>query len=537
MWVSTHAEQRRTIPLKEAPAHVSLSDFFVDALFADGFGTADAVGPGPVVHLPVNDAPREADVVLAGLKDFQRRTVDWVFEHLYAPGSSGRFLVADEVGLGKTLVARGVVARAVDRLRGEGKRVDVLYICSNSDIARQNIQRLKLDGDGHVTLASRLTMLPLEVGKLKETQSGVNFISFTPATSFDVRDGLGQARERALLYWMVREAWQLGGGKAIQHVFRGHVGPERFAARIDDFDPRRIDGDAQRAFAGALSKRVADDRANGVVDLRQRFDDLCRAYSRSDRSIDHETNRARNRFIGDLRAVLAASCIEPLEPDLVILDEFQRFSHLLDDAENDASVLARAVFDYPEVRVLLLSATPYKMYTLTDDGEDHYRDFVRTIRFLEDKGDNGQSSSKTWRSTARRSWGSPRPRGPSVCARRTIGWRRGCASVMVRTERLASTPDRNGMLKEVPAAPLELRASDALDYLAVQNVARAVEHHDAIDYWKSTPYVLNFLDEGYKLKSELRKMLETVEGRMTVARALSASPHRDALLGGRPSLP
>ena len=28
-----------------------------------------------------------------------------------------RFLVADEVGLGKTLVARGVIAKAIDHLR------------------------------------------------------------------------------------------------------------------------------------------------------------------------------------------------------------------------------------------------------------------------------------------------------------------------------------------------------------------------------------------------------------------------------------
>ena len=50
--------------------------------------------------------------VLAGLKDFQRRTVDRVFERLYLDDPPGRrFLVADEVGLGKTMVARGIVAR------------------------------------------------------------------------------------------------------------------------------------------------------------------------------------------------------------------------------------------------------------------------------------------------------------------------------------------------------------------------------------------------------------------------------------------
>lgn len=468
-----------------------------------------------------NHGSREADAVLAGLKDFQRRTVDWVFDHLYEPESSGRFLVADEVGLGKTLVARGVIARAIDHLRGRVPRIDVLYICSNADIARQNIQRLKMDGDGHVALASRLTMLPLEVSRLKKTQTGVNFISFTPATSFDLRDGLGQAQERVLLYWMLRNAWDLGGAKSVVNVFRGLVGPERFNALLDGFDCNRIDADAQKAFERALSKRV-------TKQVREEFEELRTAYSRVDRKVDQEVSRRRNRFIGMLRSVLAASCVEPLEPDLVILDEFQRFSHLLDDSEDDASVLAREVFEFPDVRVLLLSATPYKMYTLTDEAgdEDHYRDFVRTVRFLE--GKNGKANDPIERNLEEYRaaiLGLTQAEGAERLHAVTKRLEGRLREVMVRTERLASTPDRNGMLVEVPpSVPLELQARDALDYVAVQNVARAVKQHDVMDYWKSSPYALNFLDDDYKLKREVKKALETGDGRMSIAKALSVSP-------------
>ena len=56
--------------------------------------------------------------VLPGLKAFQRDTVDYVFKRMYQDSPAAtRFLVADEVGLGKTLVARGLVARAIDRLQ------------------------------------------------------------------------------------------------------------------------------------------------------------------------------------------------------------------------------------------------------------------------------------------------------------------------------------------------------------------------------------------------------------------------------------
>jgi hypothetical protein len=45
--------------------------------------------------------------VLASLKDFQRDTVEYVYRRLYTDADSvRRFLVADEVGLGKTLVAK-----------------------------------------------------------------------------------------------------------------------------------------------------------------------------------------------------------------------------------------------------------------------------------------------------------------------------------------------------------------------------------------------------------------------------------------------
>ena len=48
-----------------------------------------------------------ADDILKPLKPFQRRTVDHAFRRLFLDAdSTSRFLVADEVGLGKTLVAQ-----------------------------------------------------------------------------------------------------------------------------------------------------------------------------------------------------------------------------------------------------------------------------------------------------------------------------------------------------------------------------------------------------------------------------------------------
>jgi hypothetical protein len=78
----------------------------------------------------------------------------------------------------------------------------------------------------------------------------------------------------------------------------------------------------------------------------------------------------RNKLISQLRRRLAKACVDALEPDLVILDEFQRFKDLLSD-ESEAGELAQEIMCYPDVRVLLLSATPYKMLTLYGEDENH----------------------------------------------------------------------------------------------------------------------------------------------------------------------
>ena len=53
----------------------------------------------------------DVEAVLADLKDFQRRTARWAFERMFADRNPAiRFLIADEVGLGKTHVAKGVIA-------------------------------------------------------------------------------------------------------------------------------------------------------------------------------------------------------------------------------------------------------------------------------------------------------------------------------------------------------------------------------------------------------------------------------------------
>ena len=108
----------------------------------------------------------KADEHLELLKPFQRATVDYVFRRLFTDAiPTNQFLVADEVGLGKTMVARGVIARSIEELEGKVDRVDIVYICSNQAIAEQNIKSLNVIGSATKPLNTRLTLLPLELEK------------------------------------------------------------------------------------------------------------------------------------------------------------------------------------------------------------------------------------------------------------------------------------------------------------------------------------------------------------------------------------
>ena len=78
------------------------------------------------------------------------------------------------------------------------------------------------------------------------------------------------------------------------------------------------------------------------------------------------TRRASRRqesrpIINDLRRLFASISLEQLNPDLVIMDEFQRFRDLIaPEKDSEESMLNQKFLGSSNTKVLLLSATPYK---------------------------------------------------------------------------------------------------------------------------------------------------------------------------------
>lgn len=453
--------------------------------------------------------------VLEGLKDFQRITVDYVFERLYGSGNIRRFLVADEVGLGKTMVARGLIARVIDHLWDKSERITVVYVCSNTDIAKQNLERLRFpDCEISTPRATRLTLLPLELRR--PGKRGVNFLALTPNTSFYQSGGGGRVEERVLLHWLLDRAWDIGSSKAARLVMCNFAGINRFERDLENFNPDAVNKDLAAAFIRRLQESCEKDRRENRSDLRARFEDLRLAFHRSNAVVCDEDFRNRSVWLGDLRRLLAEVCLSALEPDLIILDEFQRFRALM-EAESDAGELARNLFESDAgngARALLLSATPYRSLSLHHEkDENHYGDFLKLIEFLE----NGNGCE------LKRILSEYRDAIPSMrtqeglqrlrLAKRDLEDR--LRRVMARTERLAVVGEIGQMLMNVPPDRISLRASDLKAYLGAQSIAEHLKWGDILEYWKSGEYLFNFMD-AYKLKSSFTENIQDREMIMAV---------------------
>ena len=429
--------------------------------------------------------------VLKGLKDFQRRTADHAFRQLYLDKNSRRrFLVADEVGLGKTMVAKGIIARALEYLHDRVDRIDIVYVCSNAAIAEQNVRRLNVLGDEAFAVATRLTLLPTQVHDL--SSRSINFVSFTPGTSFDLKSRCGRMDERIVLLKMLEKAGLGQNRRGLLNLLRGDVFRENWLGHVEKWD-QRIDREIRRLFIA----KIREDR-----DLRGDLKRLSEYFSDRRRKIDWEYQDARLDLIERLRRTLASVCIDALEPDLVILDEFQRFRELLDE-ESEAARLAKDLFGYKDVRVLMLSATPYKMLSLDhENDDDHYPDFLKTLEFLH----NGPDEVKAIEQDIARyrqalySYGEDGA-DPVIAARSRLEGR--LRRVMCRTERVAATRAGDAMLAE-PSRPVTVEPADLRQARLVDSLSQAVSAPDALEYWKSSPYALSFL-RNYKLRENLEK--------------------------------
>ena len=405
--------------------------------------------------------------------------------------------MADEVGLGKTRVAKGVIAEVWRRHQRARKGTVIVYVAANSEIGRQNGRVLR-GGEGPAAdLPSRPTLLPLHADKVRAR--GLHILTFTPATALSLRRGTGTARERALLLQLVRRVWRCGEGDRIIEIFRVRSEASNFRSTLEQVKRLEIDNSMAREFRKAVRRDPG---------LTEAFRSLRKRGTALDQG-------ARNKLIGDLRALLARTALRTLKPRLVVLDEFQKFRSVVEEADDRKKLANQLLGDCP---ALLLSATPYRMRAravddgLTDD------DLMPLFRFLYRSVDRAAAARDA---LGELRWALEKLRGDDSAeaaksirrARQARGEaQRLLCEVMCRWERPVGSRDAT-TLERAPLEPVDVRAYSAFQSAVdLAAASTGLTHRQTVEYWKSAPYLFNFM-RGYKAKEALRDARDEARSR------------------------
>ena len=293
--------------------------------------------------------------------------------------------------------------------------------------------------------------------------------------------------ERVLIYRMLRSVFPSAG---FRNMLRCYVSIPHWKEYCRNFG-EKYDKDTASEFREVVL---------GDLELCNRIELSSAGYLRVRKNYDNPLVSLRNGVVAELRQKLARVCISKLEPDLVILDEFQRFKKLL-HGEDEAAFLAKSLMEFVDpdsgthARVLMLSATPYKMYTLSNEDDNHYSDFIETLSFLFDSPEKLEAVKLNLEAYRNALVGG---HGSSDMSSVREPLQNLLMSVMVRTERVGFTSDRNSMLVEVPV-PASLCVDDLKQAVVAARFAATLRAGNVIEYWKSAPYLLNFM-KGYVLK-------------------------------------
>jgi len=468
---------------------------------------------------------------LDSLKDFQAATVNVVYENLFSNGQQ-RMLVADEVGLGKTIVAKGVIARRIKEKMegGDESPLKVTYICSNQVIAHENVGKLDIypDQRSHDRFASRLTYLAFEPEGGEEGVLRLN--TLTPATSFNKGSSTGQQGERRILYSLLMQDERLSQhGKPVSAMLRAGVQKaasvwyEQLNAERDKpcgYDLRPC---CHKRFLRAIRKKrlkysdcaLFEDlgmyKSISLYDAVLAFSELLtlKNFGQFREGSDH--------LVRELKDTLSEVCVDYIDADIYILDEFQRFKELVNhESDSEAADIARRIFSKDDARILLLSATPFKAYTGDspwESGEEHYKEFRTILRFLFDGDADALTNFEEHRQALFKQLLELHSQSGEIDTSHRDSVQDVLRRVMCRTERLSVSEDFNAMtVDKWQTHPLHVSAGDIQNFVATDNVVRYLNEteeratqplHAPVEFCKSAPYPLSFLDD-YKLKHQIR---------------------------------
>lgn len=495
---------------------------------------------------------------LGTLKDFQRATVDRTVENFSSADHSQRVLIADEVGLGKTIVAKGVIARLLMNwigLNGRGKvtrPMRVTYVCSNLTLAAENRRKLavfdQVARERYVQEPSfgRLLELSVKPDPAASTKL-LEVCSLTPSTSFTLTQGDGNMRERYILFQcLVSDPRLEPYGHNLNRLFQNGVLDSSWKHQAHWFDNAgQLDPAIVDDFLGRLAEKakVAEealewlglDSGSGHLTWM----DLFKAVG--NHPADGESTKEQTKWLYGLRvhvrSELARSCARNLRADLFILDEFQRFKALLNtDVENEEALIAHEVFNRQDgAKILLLSATPFKAMSRIDDDEGqeaHHEELRHLLTFLMNGDETQLSEYEQARKTLLGSiLGLRDPQLDVASLEGTAKARveKALTPFICRTERSQVSENFDTVYRQRALECFEtFTGANIISYQAMTKLAQALDRvrkgrqgARLLEFYKSAPWPLSFLS-GYRFKERLDKVLDHTEIKSALKRSSAA---------------
>ncbi len=445
-------------------------------------------------------------------KDFQSETAKRIIK-IFSEGKQKRVLLSDEVGLGKTIVARTVVdmAKSLPGIWDDGVYW-VVYVCSNQNIIRQNTRNLGFSQKEIMELSDcRLSMQHLilqeRILRLKDGEgvSPKQLIPLTPATSFRKAGGWGNASERALMYVILREMSEFKGpykDKLSSLLKTSRLSTSAWQWEVQRYS-RRVDKCGEQ-YLNDMYLRLRENKE--FQECLPRLMDLD----------SYESQTMPYECISKLRVAFSRISLKRLDPDLVIMDEFQRFSDLLNiDDDNEESMVAKEFFSNEHPYILLMSATPYKPFTTLEElnsnnFDEQYEDFLKLTSFLynnETSGDN--SFNVIWEDFSTKLSHISTDTFDILIASKNRAEDK-MYEVMSRTERFSES-----LIKEVILDDMEISQADVLSYCQMQDLLSKAKdqlqrrknkgvnpsYNIPIEYVKSSPYLLSFMQNYQEAKT------------------------------------
>ncbi len=377
--------------------------------------------------------------IKAGVKEFQKKSVKSLAEKFYLNGKE-KLVLADEVGMGKTYVCRGLIE--LGKELKEGGCFTTLYIAPNEYVSKQNLSELckgfVLDSK-KVYKNKRLS----ELG-LKSKKEGYQILSFSAGMFFNINastTGTGEERIQICKYitnaikilnneleytkeisnwigWLemlwssMANAGKSGSNSCRYYYYDGNTKLPKeeyineFSKSYLDFRNGCILENGLTVEEAKIIYRILREECNlsdenylscinkvyGAIKQQGKFEEIisnCYSLERKLheklRGAIHQTeftekelsyvkevmnlmipyytndggevyNGWSNKFFQKLREVANRRNFQKLQPDFIILDEFHKYF-----SGDVREKIDRYLEDVPNVKLLLVSATPYKM--------------------------------------------------------------------------------------------------------------------------------------------------------------------------------